>query len=174
MSFVRQEDITSMIERLIRDIMLNVLHKEIQIPFKKLTWEEAMSQYGSDKPDTRFELKIKDISDYFKDSDVKIFKDTLQNEGVIKCLCVENSEDFSRKDLDQFVETAKKNGAGGLLWIKVDENLNFQSPVAKFLSEKEKSNLISGLSLKSKNLLFIISDKFETACTVLGLSLIHI
>ncbi len=169
MSFVRQEDITSMIERLIRDIMLNVLHKEIQIPFKKLTWEEAMSQYGSDKPDTRFELKIKDISDYFKDSDVKIFKDALQNEGVIKCLCVENSEDFSRKDLDQFVETAKKNGAGGLLWIKVDENLNFQSPVAKFLSEKEKSDLISGLSLKPKNLLLIISDKFETACTVLGI-----
>ena len=128
-----------------------------------------MSQYGSDKPDTRFELRIKDISDYFKDSDVKIFKDTLQNEGVIKCLCVENSEDFSRKDLDQFVETAKKNGAGGLLWIKVDENLNFQSPVAKFLSEKEKSDLISGLSLKPKNLLFIISDKFETACTVLGI-----
>ena len=168
MSFVRQEDVIQLIEKLIKEIMLKVLEKDINIPFKKLTWHEAMSQYGSDKPDTRFELKIKDISDIFKNSDIKIFKETLQNNGVIKCLCIENSDDFSRKDLDQFVEIAKKNGAGGLLWIKTDENLDFQSPVAKFLSEKEKSDLMSALSLKPKNLLLIISDKFDTACQVLG------
>ncbi len=168
MSFVRQEDVIQLIEKLIKEIMLKVLEKDINIPFKKLTWHEAMSQYGSDKPDTRFELKIKDISDIFKNSDIKIFKETLQNNGVIKCLCIENSDDFSRKDLDQFVEIAKKNGAGGLLWIKTDENLDFQSPVAKFLSEKEKSDLMSALSLKPKNLLLIISDKFDIACQVLG------
>ncbi len=169
MSFVRQEDVTTLIEMLIRDIMKTVLDKETEIPFKKLTWEESMSQYGSDKPDTRFELKIKDISDLFKNSGVKIFKDVLQSGGVIKCLLLENSDDFSRKDLDQFVETARKNGAGGLLWIKIDENLDFQSPVAKFLSEKEKSELVSHLSLKPKNLILIVSDRFETACLVLGI-----
>ncbi|MDD3520329.1 MAG: aspartate--tRNA ligase [Actinomycetota bacterium] len=168
MSFVKQEDVINLIEMLIKDIMAKVLNKKIDTPFKKLTWHEAMSQYGSDKPDTRFELKINDISDIFMDSDVKIFKDTIKNDGVIKCLCVENSDDFSRKDLDQFVDFAKKNGAGGLLWIKIDENLEFQSPVAKFITEEEKAHLISSLSLKAKNLLLIISDSFDISCSILG------
>jgi len=169
MSYVKQEDVVILIENLISKIMKEVLHETVDIPFKKITWYEAISGYGSDKPDTRFELKIKDISNIFKHSEIKIFQDTLQNKGTIKCLVVDDGNAFSRKNLDDFIEIAKKNGAGGLLWIRMDENMELQSPISKFLANDEKEAIISFLNIKPGNLLIIVSDKFETACSVLGI-----
>ena len=142
---------------------------KIKVPFQRLSWYEAMSTYGSDKPDLRFELKIQDITNIFLNSDIKIFKETIEKNGVIKCLKIEDSKSISRKDLDELVLIAKNNGAGGLIWIKVDENLNLQSPIAKFLKENEKDELIQFLDLKKNNLLLITSDNFLTASSVLGI-----
>ena len=168
MTFVKQEDVMAIIEGLIKEIFNKVLNIDINLPIEKITWFESMSNYGSDKPDLRFDLKINDISEIFKDSEVKIFKDTLANNGVIKCIKIENSNAFSRKELDDFIVLAKANGAGGLLWIKIDENLQMQSPIAKFLNENEKMQLFKKLDLKANDLLLIVSDKFINACTALG------
>ena len=174
MTFVKQEDVMLLIEGLIKDICSTVLGIELKLPLERMTWLEAISNYGSDKPDLRFDLIIKDISDIFIDSDLKIFKDTLNNGGAVKCIKLEDSSLLSRKDLDDIVILAKNNGAGGLLWIKSDENMELQSPVSKFLSVKEKEQIIKSLDLKSNNLVLIVSDKFITACNVLGVIRNHI
>lgn len=174
MTFVKQEDVMALIEGLIKTIFHEVLGVKIKLPIEKMTWVEAISTYGSDKPDLRFELKIKDISDIFVDSDLKIFKDTLSNGGVVKCLKLEDASLLSRKDLDDIITLAKNNGAGGLLWMKTDENMELVSPVSKFLSDKEKGNLIRSLDLKKNNLVLIVSDKFLTSCSVLGIIRNHL
>lgn len=169
MTFVKQEDVMTLIEHLMKEILEKALGIKIKVPFQRLSWYEAMSTYGSDKPDLRFELKIQDITNIFLNSDIKIFKETIEKNGVIKCLKIEDSKSISRKDLDELVLIAKNNGAGGLIWIKVDENLNLQSPIAKFLKENEKDELIQFLDLKKNNLLLITSDNFLTASSVLGI-----
>ncbi|MCL4378559.1 MAG: aspartate--tRNA ligase, partial [Actinobacteria bacterium] len=174
MSFIKREDVMYLIEGLIREIFIKVMKSDIKIPFDKIRYREAIENFGSDKPDLRFNLKLNDISEIFKNSEIKIFKDTLTNGGVIKCIKAEDGRLFSRKDLDDIVLMAKNNGAGGLLWIKIDNNLQFQSPVAKFLNDSEKESLIKILDLKENNLLFIVSDQFLTACTVLGILRNHL
>jgi len=169
MTFVKQEDVMTLIEHLMKEILEKALGIKIKVPFQRLSWYEAMSTYGSDKPDLRFELKIQDITNIFLNSDIKIFKETIEKNGVIKCLKIEDSKSISRKDLDELVLIAKNNGAGGLIWIKVDENLNLQSPIAKFLKENEKDELVQFLDLKKNNLLLITSDNFLTASSVLGI-----
>jgi aspartyl-tRNA synthetase len=169
MTFVKQEDVMMLTEGLIKAIFNKVLETEIKLPFQKITWLEAISDYGSDKPDLRFGLKIRDISEIFIDSGLKIFKDTVNSGGVVKCIKLEDAGLLSRKDLDDIVLLAKSNGAGGLLWIKTDENIDLQSPVSKFLSGSEKEKIIKALDLKKNNLVLIISDKFITACSVLGI-----
>ncbi|MHB1441681.1 MAG: aspartate--tRNA ligase, partial [Candidatus Humimicrobiaceae bacterium] len=174
MTFVKQEDVMTLIEGLINVIFNEVLDTDIKLPLEKITWLEAISNYGSDKPDLRFELKIKDISEIFVDCDLKIFKDTLNSGGVVKCIKLEDASLLSRKDLDDIVLLAKSSGAGGLLWMKTDENMELQSPVSKFLSDSEKEKIIKSLDLKRNNLVLIISDKFITACSVLGVIRNHL
>jgi aspartyl-tRNA synthetase len=169
MTFINQEDVMKLIEGLLKTIFSKVMDKDLKLPLEKITWFDAISNYGSDKPDLRFNLKLKDISEIFLESDLKIFKETLSNGGVVKCIKLEDASLLSRKDLDDIVLLAKNNGAGGLLWIKTDENITLQSPVSKFLSDIEKEKLIKLLELKSNNLVLIVSDKFITACSVLGI-----
>jgi aspartyl-tRNA synthetase len=129
-----------------------------------------MEIYGTDKPDLRFSLTIKDISNVFKKSEIKIFKDILKNnDGCIKSIVIDDSSNLTRKELDGLVGIAKNNGAGGLAWIKVDENMDFQSPIAKYLSDAEKKDLIKTLSLKKKNLILVVADKFLITCQTLGI-----
>ena len=168
MTFVEAEDVMNIIENLFSYIFKEILGKKIELPLKRIRWKDSMESYGTDKPDLRFGLIIKDISDLFKDSEIRIFKDTLKNKGCIKCIVVDDSSVFTRKELDDLVDKAKKCGAGGLIWIKIDEGKNFQSPVSKLLSDAEKEALIKTLALKEKNLLLIVADEFLTVCQTLG------
>ncbi|HJX02012.1 MAG TPA: aspartate--tRNA ligase, partial [Candidatus Humimicrobiaceae bacterium] len=168
MTFVEAEDVMNIIENLFSYIFKEILGKKIKLPLKRIRWKDSMESYGTDKPDLRFGLIIKDISDLFKDSEIRIFKDTLKNKGCIKCIVVDDSSVFTRKELDDLVDKAKKCGAGGLIWIKIDEGKNFQSPVSKLLSDAEKEALIKTLALKEKNLLLIVADEFLTVCQTLG------
>ncbi|MGM0365617.1 MAG: aspartate--tRNA ligase [Actinomycetota bacterium] len=168
MTFVGAEDVMAAIEKLIGSIFKNVLGIDIKTPFKRMTWQQSMETYGTDKPDLRYSLPVVDISELFEGTDFKIFKKVLESGGCIKCLASDNAESFSRKDLDQLVDMAKGYGAGGLIWAKVDSNLSFQSPVAKFLSEHEKKSLLDKLKLKENSLLVIVADDFLTTCSTLG------
>ncbi len=168
MTFVEAEDVMNIIENLFSYIFKEVFDKKIELPLKRIRWKDSMESYGTDKPDLRFGLVIKDISDLFRNSEIRIFKDTLKNKGCIKCIVVDDSSFFTRKELDDLVDMAKKCGAGGLIWIKIDEKKNFQSPVSRLLSDAEKEALIKTLALKEKNLLLIVADEFLIACQALG------
>lgn len=168
MSFVKVNDVINLIENLLYCIFKESINEELTLPFPRLSWKESMEFYGTDKPDTRFDLMIKDITEVFKNSKFNIFINVLNKEGCIKCIKIEDSTVFSRKDLDNLVDMAKKYGAGGLIWIKVDQNYVFNSPFAKFISTDEKNDLIKKLNLKEKNLILIVADRCDKACESLG------
>lgn len=169
MTFVEAGDVMKIIEGLFAYIFKEIMEKDIKLPLKRIKWKESMELYGTDKPDLRFNLGIKDISELFKGSNLKIFNEVLKNNGCIKSIAVDDASDLTRKELDGLVEMAKNNGAGGLVWIRVDKDMNLQSPISKFLSDTEKKGLIKSLNLKEKSLVLIVADKFLKTCRVLGI-----
>jgi aspartyl-tRNA synthetase len=168
MTFVEAGDVMKIIEGLISHIFKKIFNKKIKLPFNRIKWKESMELYGTDKPDLRFGLKINDISDVFRGSDIKIFSGVLKNRGFIKSIVIDDASDLTRKELDELVEMAKENGAGGLVWIRVGNNMDLQSPIAKFLSDSERDSLINTLKLREKNLVLIVADDFLNSCRVLG------
>ncbi len=166
MSFAEEADIRNMAEDLVRHLFKQVLDIKELPSFPLMQYEEAMNKFGSDKPDTRFELYLQDVSEVFLESDFRVFKGTLESGGVLKGIKVENS-DFSRKQIDQYTEFVKRYGAKGLVWIqKVDEGI--RSSVAKFLSDNEVSTLVKKMELEDGDFAFIVADTRKTANKALG------
>lgn len=174
MSFVKVDDVLNIIEGMFRQIFKSVMDTEPVTPFKRITWQESMENYGTDKPDLRYGLVIRDISHIFKNSSFKVFSSVLGRGGCIKSIVVKDSGRFSRKDLDDLTAIARDAGAGGLVWIKVDGDIKLQSPVTKFLSEGEIKDLIETLSLESGDLVLAVADDFLTCCQALGILRKHI
>ncbi len=168
MSFADEEDIFAVVEGLMQDIFSQVLDVELPRSFKRITYDDAMSLYGSDKPDLRYDMPLTDLSDIFKDSSFSIFKDVLAEGGIIKGLIVRGLADkYSRKDLDKLQEHAKIYKAKALSWLKYSGE-ELTGPVAKFLSEKEKDELIERYGLVDNDLILMIADKKEVAQVALG------
>ena len=162
MSFVDEFDVMNMAEKLIAHIFKTVKGIDIKLPLLKMKYDDAINYYGSDKPDLRFDMKINDISDIFKSSDIEFLKNTLVNAIVVK-----NSADkFSRKDIDALTLFVKNYKASGLIFLKYEEELT--GSIAKKMSEEEKSNLISKLNLEKNDLVFIINGKSNIVKNALG------
>jgi len=175
MSFVERDDVLDLGEGLILRIFKETLGIELPHPFPRITYSEAISSYGVDKPDMRFDMKIKDLGDIFRNSEFKVFSDSLHGGGLIKGIKVAGQGEMSRKQLDSITEKAKEMGAGGLLWIKYYESDNdLKSSFKKFLRPEDIEKLREVFSLANKDLLLIVAHK--KACEILGelrLSLAH-
>ena len=168
MTFINENDIMGVVEGMLKAIFKEAKDIEIETPFKKMSHEEAMLKYGSDKPDTRFGLELQDISSIFKDSEFKVFSGAIKNGGIIKALKAEGKgAELSRKEIDDFTEVAKTLGAKGLAWIRVSEG-EWQSPIIKFFSEKEKEDLQSTLDLKDGDIVFFGADTAHIVNLVLS------
>lgn len=170
-SFINEETLFPILEEMIQKIWEKVLKVKIKAPFLQMPYAEAMSRFGSDKPDTRFGMELQDISKVFAQSEFRVFQAAQTATGSIRALVVPaEAEAFSRKDLDDLQEQAQRYGAKGLLWIKVSEPLaQWQSPAAKFLKDEEKKNLASQLKLKKNDLVLVVADpKNKIVCTALG------
>ena len=170
MSFVEEEDVISTNEHVIRELIEELSpEKEIMFkPFKRITWHEAMSKYGSDKPDLRFGMEINDVSDLVSQSEFKVFTDAIKNGGVVKCLRVEGGSKFSRKEIDEFTEIAKIYGAKGLAYITLSPEEGIKSPIAKFLTEEQISEILKKCGAVTGDIVFFAADKFDVACNALG------
>ena len=144
-----------------------ILNIDIIAPFRRMTWEEAMTKYGSDKPDLRYCMEISDITSIVKNSEFKVFKDAIEENGRIEVLNAEGCGSFSRKQIDNITDLAKKYGAKGLAWIKVQEK-DVNSPIAKFLTDDEIKYIIDKCAAKPGDLLLISSDKKYKALNILG------
>lgn len=166
-SFLSEVEIQTMMEEMMVKLMKEVKGIDIQAPFLRLNYEEAMNRYGSDKPDNRFGYELQDITEIFKNSEFKVFKDCIDNGGVIKTIVIDNFSSITRKEIDKYTELAKKNGAKGLVVLKAQDN-ELTGSARKFLSEDEVKALYDTLSLKDKDVLFIVSDQWTKTCNVLG------
>jgi aspartyl-tRNA synthetase len=168
MTFINEDDIMNIVEGMLKAIFHEAKEIKIETPFKRMSHEEAVLKYGSDKPDTRFGLLLQDISHVFVDSEFKVFSGAIKNGGIIKALKVEGKAgELSRKEIDDFTDTAKTLGAKGLAWIRVSEG-EWQSPIVKFFSEDEKANLQETLNLSDGDIVFFAADIPHTVNLVLS------
>ncbi|TDM15644.1 aspartate--tRNA ligase [Macrococcus bovicus] len=168
MSFVDQEDVIAMNEGMMARIMKDVKGIDVQLPFPRMTYEEAMRDYGIDKPDTRFDMKLTTLNDLATHMDFKVFKDAVQNGGAVKALVVkEAAEQYSRKDIDALQDFAKIYGAKGLAWVKVTaEGLN--GPIAKFFDETTTAELLETTHAEAGDLVLFVADKLDVVNAALA------
>lgn len=163
-SFLTQDSFFPLMEKMIAKVWKTVLGDDIQTPFLRMPYSEAMSRFGSDKPDIRFGLELRDLSAVFEKSQFQVFQQALTpsetgRKGSIRGIVVPGqAEKFSRKDLDELQDSIKSYGAKGLLWIKVQDGGVLQSPAAKFFSEDEKQNLVRHLALTPGDLVLIVAS----------------
>lgn len=168
MSFADSDDVISMQEGLLKRIMKELKGIDIDTPFPRLTYKEAMERYGSDKPDTRFDIELNKLNDIFEESDFMVFKDALEIGGDIRGISIPGgAAEFSRKKIDKLTDEAKHYGAKGLLWIKVEED-GFSSSASKFLNDGELTKVAERCSSKPGDIIFIVSAQPKVVFDTLG------
>lgn len=169
MSFMSTDQILSLGERLAAKIMKDVKNIDITLPLRRLTWHDAMETYGTDKPDTRFDLKLVNLNETVKDVDFAVFKNVLETNGYVKGINVRNKADyFSRKKIDALTEIAKKYKAKGLSWLKVNKE-GIQGPIAKFFDDQQSETLLKVMDAHNGDLLLFAADShYMIVCNALS------
>ncbi|MBR3723197.1 MAG: aspartate--tRNA ligase [Selenomonadaceae bacterium] len=167
MSFMSEEEILTLMEEMIKDLFDKTLGAKIETPLRRMTWDDAMDNYGSDKPDLRFDMKLMDISEYVTGSEFKVFNDVLANKGQVKCIKVDGYANIPRRELDSLVEFVKIYGAKGLAWIQYAEE-GVKSPFKKFYSDEVFEKIKEATGSKTGDLLLVVADKRLTVAAALG------
>jgi len=167
MSFVDENDVLKMAEGFIIKLWKEILNYEVNNNFLRLSYREAMERFGSDKPDMRFDMELKSLSKILRNSEFKVFSDVLGNNGEIVALNAKGCSNYSRKQIDNLTEFAKKYGAKGLAWMKFD-NDEVKSPIAKFLSKTEIDEIKERTNAENGDLILISSDSWTRSHTILG------
>ncbi len=157
MSFVKREDIMALVEDMMKKIFMDVLKVEIKEPFPRLTYKEVLDRFGTDKPDLRFSLELKDVGDIVKDSSFKVFLSALSDGGRVKGINAKGLAEYSRKELDDLTEEVKTFGAKGLAWIKIKSG--FESSITKFFPEQTLRAIAERLEAGEGDLLLFVADK---------------
>lgn len=167
-SFMSQEDIIAMTEQMMKKLMKDVKGMDIELPLPRLTYEDAMNRYGSDKPDTRFEMELINLSEVVKDSGFKVFSNAVATGGQVKAINAKGAADkYTRKDIDGLTEYVNRYGAKGLAWLKVEED-ELKGPIAKFFDAEEQKALRAVLEATAGDLLFFVADKPNVVADALG------
>jgi aspartyl-tRNA synthetase len=167
MSFIDREDIYALIEGLLQRVWKTALGRDISVPFKRISFEEAMNRYGIDKPDTRFAMEIVDFTEVFRASSFKVFNSAVAEGGVVKAINLKGLACATQGQMDTMTETAKSYGAKGLAFIKV-ENGEWKSPIVKFMGEAEKRALAEKLQIEEGDLVLFAAGPWLTSCEILG------
>lgn len=168
MSFVDQEDVMQMGEEMLKKVVKEVKDVEINDAFPRMTYKEAMRRYGSDKPDTRFEMELIDVSQLGRDMDFKVFKDTVENDGEIKAIVAKGAaEQYTRKDMDALTEFVIIYGAKGLAWVKVVED-GLTGPIGRFFETENVETLLTLTGAEAGDLVMFVADKPNVVAQSLG------
>lgn len=162
MSFATPEDLFPIIEGLLEAIFKKCLQKEVKPPFKKMTYEESMRRYGTDKPDLRFDMELVDLTDIAKQSTFSVFLEQIANDGIVKGLCVKGGSDISRKAIDEYTSFVGQFGIKGLAWIKMQDG-TLTSSIVKFFSEELQKQLIHRFKMENNDLIFMVADATDHA-----------
>ena len=173
MSFVEEEDVMNIVENLMAYVFKKIKNIDLKLPLRRMKYDDAIEYYGSDKPDLRFDMKIQNITDIFKNTEISFFKDIIDNGGIINCLVVKNAaQEFSRKDIDKLTEFVKSYKAKGLAYLKIDKEIT--GSISKNISETEVKELKEKLNLEDNDLVLIVSDKYNIVKQSLGALRIHL
>lgn len=168
LSFEDQDFILDLMEHMMQRIFKNVLNVDIQIPFKRITWDDAMNLYGSDKPDLRFDMHFYDISDLLRDTGFKVFRNVLDNGGIVKAITVKGDAAIPRRELDSLVDYVGNYGAKGLAWIGLNKDGSLKCQITKFLGEDKIREIGKFCEAENGDLILIIADKPKVVAQALG------
>lgn len=168
LSFVDIDDVLDVNERLLKYIFKEAIGVDVELPLRRMPWQEAMDRFGSDKPDTRFGMELKDVSDIVKDCGFGVFTSALEQGGSVRGINAEGQGTMPRKKIDKLVEFAKGYGAKGLAYLSVQEDGSYKSSFAKFMTEEELKNLVAAMDGKPGDLLLFAADKNKIVWNVLG------
>ncbi len=174
LSFVDVDDVIDVNERLLAKLFKEILDLDIQLPIQRMTWQEAMDRFGSDKPDLRFGLELKDVSDVVKDCEFGVFTGALANGGTVRGINAEGQGSMPRKKIDALIEYVKTYGAKGLAYIVINEDGSYKSSFAKFMTEEQMNALVAAMDGKPGDLLLFAADKTKIVWTVLGALRCHL
>jgi len=167
MSFVEVDDVIEVNERFVKKLFKEIKDVEVTLPIQRMTYAEAMERFGSDKPDIRFGLEIRNISNLATNGEFSVFKNAITNGGSVRGINAKGCSEFGRKDIDRLEEYVKNYGAKGLAWIAIKEN-EIKSPIAKFFSEEQLNEIISSMNGEKGDLLLFVADKEDTVFSALG------
>ncbi|MDD7718677.1 MAG: aspartate--tRNA ligase [Eubacteriaceae bacterium] len=174
MSFVDQDDVINMQEGFLKRVFKELMGIDVQTPFPRIPYDEAMERYGSDKPDTRFGFELKSLNKVVAGTEFKVFADALAGGGDVRGICIDNASDrFSRKDIDKLTDQTKHYGAKGVVWMRIEEN-EIKSSVNKFFSQEELSEIAKVFDAKTNDLILIVADKSKVVFDSLGFLRRHI
>jgi aspartyl-tRNA synthetase len=168
LSFVDRDQIISIMETMIAEVFQATLGVKVSLPMTRITYTEAMARFGVDNPDLRFDLELVELSNLVKDSGFKVFAEVVKKSGIVKALNAKGCASFSRKEIDDLTEFAKIYGAKGLAYVKVQEDGSWQSPIAKFFTEKEIAQIDQALQAEPGDLLLFVADSFRITNETLG------
>lgn len=166
MSFVDQEDIMQLIEHLLRLVFKETKNIDLPAPLPRLSFEESMTRYGTDKPDLRFDLELQDLSQFAKTCDFKVFRSAVESGGIVNALVIPGGNTFTRNRIDTLIDTAKEFGARGLAWVKINEEGNLDSSIAKFFNAQVLRKALPGA--QPGDLLIFVADRAPIVQQVLG------
>ncbi|MFD1125922.1 aspartate--tRNA ligase [Lentilactobacillus raoultii] len=169
MSFADQEEIMDVTEGLIAKVMKDAMGKDVTLPFKRMDWDESMARFGTDQPDVRFGMELKDLTDIMKDVDFKVFSNAVKDGGQVKAIAVPGGADkYSRKDLDQFASYVERFGAKGLAWLKITDD-SFSGPIAKFFKDADlRQKMLAKAEAKPGDLLLFAADNSRIVADTLA------
>jgi aspartyl-tRNA synthetase len=167
MSFIDQENIFEMVEGLMKILYKDITNRDLRLPLPRLTFDEALERFGSDKPDLRFGLEMLNLNHVFFNTSFKVFQDHIKNKGIITGMLAPGCGEYTRNQLDLLTDFVKKLGAGGLIWMRV-KNDELEAPIAKFLTDDEKNNLIQSLKAKPGDLIFILTGPRIKILSIMG------
>ena len=167
MSFVEESDVMNISEKLVKHIYKEIKGEDLKADFLRLSYQEARSKYGSDKPDLRFDLYIINLSDVLHETKFNVYARVINEKGIIAGICVEGADRFSRTQIDKLTDFVKNLGANGLTWFRQKEN-TLEGPSAKFLSVEELDNIVQKMNSKNNDIIFIIAGEEEKTLSLLG------
>jgi len=167
MSFVEENDVMGIIEDWIATLFRELLDVELEIPLKRMSYSEAMERYGTDRPDLRYGLELTDVSDIVGKTEFKVFRQAVENGGMVKCLRFPGGVKLSRKELDDLIAFVQGFGAKGMAWIKIQPG-QWQSPIVKFLGEGAQNALAERLNVETGDILFFVADQQDVVNEALG------
>jgi len=167
-SFTVQDDVLQLTEDMMVAVFKEALGVNLRQPFRRMTWQEAMETYGSDKPDTRFDMELVEVGDIFARTDFQAFKSVLEKGGRVKGINAKGRADFSRREIDDLTKHASIFGAKGLAYIAIGEDGSYRSALSKFMTQEQADELVARMSGEPGDILFFIADTFDVMATALG------